>query len=154
MTSEKDTEPHRDLNALLEEVDRIITNETDKKLLNQNKEIKSLLQEIHTEVAHLIQSKQKSGGKWTVYVDDNYHYMEADERYSLGEFDHEEDAVVAAKKIVDDFLDRGYEPGITAESLLDGYKSFGEDPWIPGSSFSAWEYAKLRCTEICGKKED
>ncbi len=93
--------------------------------------------------------------KYTVYVDDNFHYMDKSERYTLGEFDSAKEAVTAAKKIVDEFLEDGYKPGVSAEELLSGYKTFGEDPWIssrdPNCKFSAWDYAEQRCREICGE---
>ena len=92
--------------------------------------------------------------KYTVFVDDNFHYMDKDERYKLGEFDSADEAVAAAKKIVDEFLESNHKPGQSAEELLATYKSFGEDPWISGGDprckFSAWDYAELRCREICG----
>jgi hypothetical protein len=89
--------------------------------------------------------------KWVVYVDDNFHYMDEEERYTYGEFDTEEEAVTTAKRIVDDFLTEGYKPGMSAEELYSGYTMFGEDPWISGSKFSAWQYAKERCFEICNQ---
>jgi hypothetical protein len=47
---------------------------------------------------------QRPSGKYVVYVDDNFHYMDESERYKLGEFDTEEEAIHAANKLVDDFL--------------------------------------------------
>lgn len=44
-------------------------------------------------------------------------------------------------------------PGMTAAALYSSHKSFGDDPFIValGESieFSAWDYAKARCAEIC-----
>ncbi|HEX4077749.1 MAG TPA: hypothetical protein VHX61_02590 [Rhizomicrobium sp.] len=37
---------------------------------------------------------------YTVFVDDNYHYMDASERYTLGEFETLKAAVDACKLIV------------------------------------------------------
>lgn len=67
---------------------------------------------------------------YTVIVDDNFHYMDEDERYRHGEFDDCESAVKACKKIVDEFLLQHYEPGMIAEQLLTGYIMFGEDPFV------------------------
>jgi len=92
--------------------------------------------------------------KYTVFVDDNSHYMDKKERYKLGDFDSPAEAVAAAKKIVDDFLNSNHTTGRSAVELLAAYKSFGEDPWISsddaGCKFSAWDYAQRRCREICG----
>ncbi len=90
---------------------------------------------------------------WTVYVDDNFHYMDETERYHLGDFDSYAEAVEACKAIVERFVSSHFKPGMTAEELLSQYKSFGEDPFIVGDNsipeFSAWEYARSRVDEIC-----
>jgi len=87
----------------------------------------------------------------TVYVDDNFHYMNEDERYVLGEFETEEEALAVCKKIVDDYLLAAFKPGLTAKELYASYVGFGEDPWFSGShpAYSSWEYAKRRSAEIC-----
>jgi len=40
---------------------------------------------------------------YTVFVDDNFHYMDESERYKLGDFPDCASAVAACKKIVDEF---------------------------------------------------
>jgi hypothetical protein len=48
---------------------------------------------------------------------------------------------------------------MTSEELFKLYRSFGEDPFIradPGAfdpPFSAWEFARQRCEEICGDQD-
>lgn len=88
----------------------------------------------------------------TVRVDDNYHYMDKSYRRSQGEFETAEAALVAARERVDDYLKQAHSPGMSAEALYGSYKMFGEDPFVVGANvhFSAWEYAKARCAEICG----
>lgn len=68
--------------------------------------------------------------KYEVHIDDNFHFMDEDERYKLGQFRTAKAAIRAAKKIVDEFLRSGYTPGMTAEELYQAYTSFGEDPFI------------------------
>ena len=91
--------------------------------------------------------------KYSVFVDDNYHAYDEDERYLKGEYGTLEEAIAVSKKIVDAFLENLYRPGMTAKELLDGYRGYGEDPFImPGEGgvpFSAWGYAAARCHEIC-----
>jgi hypothetical protein len=90
--------------------------------------------------------------RYTVLIDDNYHYMDKDARVRHGEFDSVETAVAACRTIVDDWLKANYEPGISAEGLYTAYTTFGDDPWVSGATnvnFSAWTYAKERCREIC-----
>ncbi len=102
---------------------------------------------------------RSSGPKrpFTVRVADNFHYMDESESYEHGAFETLEDAIVASKRIVDEFLASALKPGMTAEALFSQYKSFGDDPYILGSSepgvpFSAWTYAELRCSELCGSQ--
>ena len=83
--------------------------------------------------------------QYTVYVDDNFHYMDESERYKLGEFDNCAAALAACKQIVDEFLlsNRGQ-----CEDVLVTYVMFGDDPFIvtddPNCKFSARDYARER----------
>lgn len=90
---------------------------------------------------------------YTVYVDDNFHYMDEGERRTLGSFPTYERAVAACQAIVDRCLEGDVRPGMTADVLYDRYKAFGEDPFIVGAAadppFSAWSYAHARCQELC-----
>jgi hypothetical protein len=95
---------------------------------------------------------------YTVLVDENAHYRDESERYEHGTFETYDEAVAACQHIVDAFLARQYQPGMTAEELYGLYTSFGDDPFIrsdgaapgaPSSIFSAWEYARLRCALLC-----
>lgn len=90
---------------------------------------------------------------YVVLVRSNSHYQDEDEEYRLGEFDDCQNAIRACKEIVDDFLAANLSPGITSDGLYRQYTMFGEDPFIVSSMndcpFSAWSYAKERCTQIC-----
>lgn len=91
---------------------------------------------------------------YKVMVDDNYDYMDTEKRYIQGEYGTLDAAIEACKKIVDEWLESAYQPGMGAEELCSSYKNFGLDPWISGiekNIFSAWEYAEKRCAEICTK---
>ena len=93
---------------------------------------------------------------YKVFVDDNFHYMDEDERYLGGTFETYDEALLYCKRIVEAFLEDAYKAAMTSEELFKLYRSFGEDPFIradPGAfdpPFSAWEYARQRCEEICG----
>jgi hypothetical protein len=96
--------------------------------------------------------------KYKVLVDDNFHYQDPEERYTLGEYDTLDAAVEAAKGIVDDYLKENYQPEISARALFSLYQSFGEDPFISGHEcdgipFSAWNYAEAQCKVICAAAE-
>jgi hypothetical protein len=84
--------------------------------------------------------------RYTVFVDDNYHYMDESERYKLGEFDDCASAIAACKAIVDEFLAQCGD--VSAEEALKQYLMFGEDPWIrsddPECRFSARDYVRSK----------
>ena len=91
--------------------------------------------------------------QFVVFVDDNFHYQDESERYELGDFETYEEAVTACKAIVDSDLKNMHGEGESAASLYGQYTSFGDDPFVrpvpTGKKFSAWEYAKQRCKEMC-----
>jgi hypothetical protein len=94
--------------------------------------------------------------RYSVMVDDNFHYMDATERREHGTYDTLEEALAVCRAIVEQSLINGYRPGMTADALYSGYVAFGDDPFIvvaggsdDGIKFSAWTYAKARCEEIC-----
>jgi hypothetical protein len=90
---------------------------------------------------------------FTVFVADNFHYLDQDSTYKLGAYPTWAEAEAAARRLVDGCLEEGFRPGITPEVLYEGYVAFGDDPYIvpnpPGETFSAWDYAKQRCAEMC-----
>ena len=95
----------------------------------------------------------------TVMVADNNHYMDEGSKYELGSFSSIEDAVIASKSIVDDYLKSAYRAGMTAQELFESYTRFGEDPYIVatevgGVPFSAWDYARERCAALCEPAAD
>lgn len=81
-------------------------------------------------------------------VDDNFHYMDKDERYKHGEYDTPEEALGVCKKIVESSI--RYEEGATPEELYSNYCMFAEDPFIIGDVwFSGRDYAKEYCEKLC-----
>jgi hypothetical protein len=94
--------------------------------------------------------------KYRVMIDDNFHYMDESERDEHGTFKIYEEAVEAAKQIVDKSLrwerKQSKNPGDPKE-LYERYTNFGDDPFVTpepeGQHFSAWGYAEQRCHEIC-----
>lgn len=92
--------------------------------------------------------------KYKVIVNDNYHYMDNEYQYEYGSFATADEAIEAAKKIVDEYLLSDFTPGISAAMLYKRYQMFGEDPFIIAEpkeniSFSAWDYAKKSCEDMC-----
>ena len=93
--------------------------------------------------------------KYVVYVDDNSHYSDESERRTLGDFASAQAAIAAARKVVDAYLEAAHKPRMTADELYRSYTAFGEDPFLvtddPNCTFSAWDYAKERCRELCAR---
>lgn len=101
------------------------------------------------------QSPAPTTPRYEVFVDDNFHYMDSDHRYSLEEFCNYETAVSTCRSIVDRFLTKEYRPGMTSAELFSRYRDFGEDPFVrprppTNEIFCAWTYARVRCDELCG----
>ncbi len=98
--------------------------------------------------------------KFHLRVYENSHYMDESEAYDHGQYDTYEDAMIAARAIVDDFFEHNWQAGITPDSLVGQYCLYGDDPIIlpnePGNSepFSARTYAKASAVEICRKLEN
>jgi hypothetical protein len=94
-----------------------------------------------------------TGLPFEVMVDDNFHYMDKDERWRLGSFATLEEARQACMALVEECLSNYYQTGMEAEELYSQYTMFGDDPFIVGpgepGKFSAWIYAKARAFEIC-----
>jgi hypothetical protein len=98
--------------------------------------------------------------RYKVMVDDNFHYMEEDERYELATFSTIEEAIAACKRIVDDDLSAlAKGKNYTPDELYEHYLSFGSDPFIAAIDskddrpcFSAWHYAKERSQVLSGQK--
>lgn len=88
---------------------------------------------------------------YKVFVDDKFHYMDEDERYPAGEYKTLEKAIAKCRKIIDRAKLMRKE-GVRAEDLFKSYLQFGEDPWIQGGEFSARDYARERCQQICSVK--
>ncbi len=89
-----------------------------------------------------------------VRVRENSHYMDESEAYEHGTFATYAEAEAACRKIVDEFLTANRKPGLGAEALFRLYTTFGEDPAIDGAGpdgrgFSAWDYARERCRQLC-----
>src|SRR5215831_4443497 len=95
--------------------------------------------------------------KFHLRVYDNFHYMDESEAYNHGQYKTYEEAIVAAKAIVEEFFVHNWKSGVTAGDLLGQYALYGEDPIIlPNEhgehpSFSARAYAGEIAETICKK---
>jgi hypothetical protein len=93
--------------------------------------------------------------EYQIYIWDNFHYMDINERSDAGSYDNPKKALEAARSIVDRSLRwerlQSKNPQ-DPDELYDRYTDFGKDPSIrpndPDFKFSAWGYAKERSKEI------
>ena len=107
--------------------------------------------------SHAVEGASYKGMKMPIalYIDDNYHYQDAEYRSGPTSFEDVDAALAKARSIVDGFLTEACQPNMSANELFEHFKLFGPDPWIvPGDDgptvpFSAWNYARERCREIC-----
>lgn len=51
--------------------------------------------------------------KFEVFVDDNFHFMDEDERTSSGQFETLDEAITKCQGIVDESLRHLYKPGMS-----------------------------------------
>jgi len=95
---------------------------------------------------------------YLVRVWDNFHYEDEDEAYNYGEFETYDEALAAAKAIVDRSLQECLPGVVTAGALYKCYVTFGEDPSIIGPPetprFYAWGYAEARSKELLPPESD
>lgn len=89
---------------------------------------------------------------WTVWVRDNFHYMDEDETWKRGEYENYDLALSTCKQMVDQCLYEYLPNCKTSDELYRYYQSFGDDPYIipddPNNRFSAWSYAQNKSNEI------
>ena len=90
------------------------------------------------------------GKRYTVMVDDNFHYMDEEHRYKYGEFSTYEKAVAACKKVVDEELRDMLKQGVRLEALSATWSLYGSDPFVVGGSrrFSARDYVTEKTQEL------
>ena len=94
---------------------------------------------------------------YRVLVDENFHFRDRNHRYALGDFATYAEACAVCKEIVDRFLRHEHVSGMPASALYFRYMMFGRDPFLVNGTdeaeaqpgFSAWDYARQRCIELC-----
>ena len=104
----------------------------------------------------LVKKTEDKNG-YTVTVDDNFHFMDKDERWTAGTYGSLREALDKCLQMVGQDLRQGYRSDITATDLYESYTIMGDDPFITGpmrTVFSAWNYAKELAEFLAGKEED
>jgi hypothetical protein len=94
---------------------------------------------------------------FTVQVDDNFHFMDEDERWTAGVYGSLREALEKCLQMVGQDLRQGYRASMTATDLYESYTMMGDDPFIAGpmkTMFSAWDYAQQLAEFLAGHDED
>lgn len=101
--------------------------------------------EAEIDAGNFVQVNPEPPAAYELYSDDNFHFMDEDERVKLGEFGTYAAAVQKAKEIVDRYLQNRLHEGNSAEEAASSWRSFGDDPFLPAGPkgvpiFSASSY--------------
>jgi hypothetical protein len=99
---------------------------------------------------------------YRVVVGDNFRHGGLEQGCVKGEYATYAEALGVCMEIVDRFLRHEYVPGMPASALYFRYMMFGRDPIIvehagpvdPLPGFAGWDYAKLRCVEMCARASE
>ena len=94
------------------------------------------------------QVNEENKPPYKVWIDDNFQFMDEDERVFHGEFDTPTQAIVACQKILGANIESITENETDPDKAYESYVCFGDDPWIEGVEFSASEYAKIKIKEV------
>ena len=100
------------------------------------------------------QTKEEIQKPFEVFIDENWDYLDKDNRYSIGRYSSYDEALGVAKSIVDGCLSKYIDQGKSADEALLNWSLHGEDPVIrpqpPGGieHFSARNYARQRAADI------
>ncbi len=93
--------------------------------------------------------------KFHLKIFDKYHHWDEASSYNHGDYKTYEDAVIDAKKIVEEFFEGECKPGLNANDLMASYAMYGEDPVVfpdeprNGKRFSPRDYAVEYVKELC-----
>lgn len=79
----------------------------------------------------------------------------------IGDFDTRDEAIACVRRAIDALLIAQYRPGMEPRQLLARYEAAGEtftifqddDATMNVSGFNPVQYARQRCQDYCGKKD-
>lgn len=97
---------------------------------------------------------------YNLMVYENYHYGAESEAYNHGCYDTYEEAEIAAKAIINEFLEHNWSRGMNPDVLIAQYCLYGEDPVIipeqntVNKKFSGRDYANEIAETICWRLEN
>ncbi|HBQ36446.1 MAG TPA: hypothetical protein DD729_06365 [Rhodobacteraceae bacterium] len=99
--------------------------------------------------AALFERTTDADGAFKVVVGDHSNFQHESFKAKAGSFADLDAAIARCQLIVDHELEKMYKPDMTAEELFRDYNMFGREVWIEDNDYTIWEYAKVKCREIC-----
>ena len=101
------------------------------------------------------ETSREADKAYRVLIGDNFHFMDEGERTMGPTFATYDEAVSWCQTYLTRHLQELVRPGMSAASLAEGYKSFGDDPWIEpepeGTHFSAWRFVEEIADRVCAQ---
>ena len=95
--------------------------------------------------------------QYRVYIDANPHHMDTSTRSMHGVYDTAQQALEAAREVVNTRLIEAHRPGMTAHDLLENFARRAETPFImpedEHSRFDPLEFARERAGQLCWREE-
>ena len=92
---------------------------------------------------------------YRVSAAENSHYMDEDERRTVGLYEGIDEALAACRYIIDRSLRELHDAGMEATELFRLWGVMGEDAWVvplrdglPKAEFSGQDYARIRSEDI------
>ncbi|MEY8095846.1 hypothetical protein AB9F29_00270 [Falsihalocynthiibacter sp. S25ZX9] len=74
---------------------------------------------------------------FTVFVDDNFHHGDPEERLTDRTYETRDEAIARCKQLIENELLSYLEQGFSVEKLYATWMMFGEAPYIPEVDYSA-----------------
>jgi hypothetical protein len=91
---------------------------------------------------------------YALVVVDNFHPQDSAYQREEGTFLTADEAIAAARQVIERSLVECLEPGMIGDRLLDRFRSFGEITFIfstdgePKAEFDPWEYARQKAADL------
>lgn len=94
---------------------------------------------------------------FSVVIDDNFHHMDPEDRYTLATYPTYEEALARCKACLDCDAREYGSPGLTFEEAFEAFASFGETasvvPAHPDNPLLPWPYVRERLRELCAEED-
>jgi hypothetical protein len=154
-----------DKNKLIEQQENLsdnVSSEVESEISKLNRQFAERFDKMSNREKNMMACGAQEHEYFTVWVDDNYHFMDKSYRYQIvDDYDTKDEAIAKCREIVESSIGTNHKKGKSAEELFSGWSMYGESPFIVSSFsispeyketiFSASEYAKEFCEKLSKK---